>query len=368
MKHLSLIALCLALLLPRSHAAEIGTHGFFTMGYSFSNSDALYLQVVDRSGTFAALSMAGLQVAASINDRLTGKVQVITRSRPSQTFNVELDLAQIAYLASSRHQLLMGKLRLPVFMISDYQMVGALYPWNVPPPEVYELLPVGSVGSNNTFTGLNLLSHWADFGGWALDSEIYVGGSNEKLTPPQQEITARSKRLVGSNLTLGTEELKFRFSYLNTLHNSTTITLGGGGPPSPPTDSSLGVIQFITAGAKWEPADWLLQSEVARITAEDARFRKVTTLYATLGRYFADRSFLLHGTFASILSSSVSSSSLGQNSYTLGANYSLSDSAVLKLEASRVKPQSGPPGPGSNSPARPSAEMTVYHASVNFVF
>jgi hypothetical protein len=326
--------------------ADAEVHGFFTGGYAVSDSQNKFLGSIDRSGDFVSLTDAGIQLGATLTERISAKVQLVAEGRQNLAITPMLDLAQVRFLVLPGQELLAGQLRLPLFMISDYRMVGALYPWNVPPPEVYDLLPPQAAGSNETFVGVDLLSQWAEFSGWTLQSEIYGGGSEIHLQPPGQVIDATSKRIVGANVSLSTPQFQLRASYMNSLNQSTTAFAG-----SAPVDSSLGTLQFMTLGAKWEPGDLLLMSEFAHIAGEDPRFAHLYTAYGTAGYYLFNRVLLLHGTVSGILGASQTTQNIQQTSFNEGFNIQLAEgSVVLKFE---VQQTVLPPPPSQGGPGAP---------------
>ncbi|MBI3542178.1 MAG: hypothetical protein HY075_02745 [Deltaproteobacteria bacterium] len=375
---LTTVAFFLAPLAAR--AVDVDLNGFFTVGYARSNTSTIYLQTIDNSGDFARLSNGGLQASASISDRAMVKVQTVATGFPDKSFHLDLDLAQARYLVSSNHAVLLGRLRLPLYLVSDYRMVGALYPWTVPPSEVYDVLPLESVGSNQTFNGGNWVSQWELPAGWAAETELFGGGSSRSLDPPSQHIEAKVKRLFGAEASATRGRLELRASYLNSLDSSTTTTLGGGAVPSS-SDTSLGVLNLATAGVRWEPKSWLLQGEFARIFSDNPRFRAVQSHYETLGYRWFSRKLLTQLTFSQLLDSSKSSSSLGQKSYLFGLAYSLDTNFVVKAEVQRVVPTPPPtaPAPPPGAPPRPpqatglfssqpSNGFTVYYLSINAAF
>jgi hypothetical protein len=363
---------------------DVDTHGFFTMGYSISNSSTKYLDSVSNEGSFTTLSKAGFQLGSTISDRLSAKIQFLAEGRPDNSFTPKLDLAQIRYLAFSSHEVILGRIRLPLFMISDYRMVGALYPWNIPPAEIYEILPDEAAGSKETFIGANIVSRLLEFSHWTLQSELYGGGGSSRFEPPGKQIDAMAKQILGATLSLSSNSLLFRASYLNTVSKSTTTITSGSPSGSNSIDSSLGRLQFLTAGSKWEPGNLLWMTEFSKIMGESTRFRSVYSGYTTLGYHFFNRSILLHGTVAKIFDSTQSTDDLAQLSVSGGLNLSLTDSTVIKVEAQRSNPsgsqnnQKPPPagGAGGNTSTgqkglfanAPGQGVTILHVSVNTAF
>lgn len=345
-------------------AVDVEVHGFFTVGYADNDSSTQYLGSINGgNGNFTALSDVGAQLGAALTDRLSAKIQLVAEGRQNQALIPSLDLAQIRYLLVPGHDLLLGQIRLPLFMISDYRMVGALYPWNVPPSEVYDVLPIGAVGAGETFDGANVVSQLADFSGWNLQSEVYGGGSSTHLTPPGEEIDGVSKRIFGANLSLSTSQFLLRVSYMNCLNQITTIVQQGGAVPQ---DSSLGTLQFFSAGSKWEPSDFLFMAEAVHIAGDNPKFASLYSGYFTAGYYLFGRKLMVHGTVAPFENASGRNPSLTQITYNGGVNFQLGDSAVIKLEGQHtvLESMSGPPG----TPPTVASSVNLLLASVSATF
>ncbi|MGI2880062.1 sulfate ABC transporter permease [Vibrio furnissii] len=93
---------------------------------------------IDDDGCFDCDTTLGLQVDWILNDRWRASVQGV--KRPQDHFSSpELEWAYLesawgAYIAK------VGRLRLPVFMMSEYYYVSVAYPWIRPPQDVYDSL------------------------------------------------------------------------------------------------------------------------------------------------------------------------------------------------------------------------------------
>jgi len=370
-------ALAAVLLCSRAEAVDFELHGFFTTGYARSDSSVPYLNSITNSGTFSEVSDAGAQISAQVSPRLNVKLQFLAQGSQDASFTPEFDLAEAQYVLSSGHEVLGGRLRLPLFLISDYRYVGTLYPWTIPPPELYAILPVGSVGTDETFTGINFINQLAQFGDWVLINETFVGGSTGNVTPPQQEINYNIERLFGTTFSFEKPTAQLRFAYLNSYNQSTTTS--NTGPQGAPmtVDSSIGLLQFVTVGGRWDLNGWLFQAEGAKLFAENQRFQDIYSVYGTIGAPLFSRRFLLHETVATAIDAAHSNSGIGQTSFTTGINaIFFENSLVAKFDWQRAHPSqtSGqPPAPGNNQgsalfSATPPDELNVYYASLSASF
>lgn len=81
-------------------------------------------------------TILGFQLDWDISTQLRSSVQVV--KRPQDEFSSpELEWAFISYQVKNAN-IKLGRLRLPLFMMSEYYYVTQAYPWTRPPQDVYE--------------------------------------------------------------------------------------------------------------------------------------------------------------------------------------------------------------------------------------
>lgn len=83
-------------------------------------------------------SIAGVQFDFRVSDQVSFTTQLVGRTTDGD-FNVGADWAYLSWHATDSLTLRGGRMRIPMFMLSDYLDVGYTYPWARPPEEVYNL-------------------------------------------------------------------------------------------------------------------------------------------------------------------------------------------------------------------------------------
>lgn len=78
----------------------------------------------------------GLQLDIDLFDSLTASGQVVKRTQDEWS-DPELEWAYLSYEFDD-FEVRAGRLRLPLFLVSEYYYVGQAYPWARPPQEVYD--------------------------------------------------------------------------------------------------------------------------------------------------------------------------------------------------------------------------------------
>ncbi len=353
-------------------AFDISTKGFLTFAYRKSDSPILYNNAVSEEGEYSEGTQAGLQFHSNLSNKLDGFLQILADGGNGREFSFNLDIAHINYSYSSKHQILAGKIRLPVWMISDYLKVGSLYPWINAPEEVYEIVPLDTIGANHTFFGVSFEGLLYQKGLQSLNYRFYHGGNENN----RNNIRSRVKNLHGLVLEYKFDDYYLKSSYLNSVSSAEReVSVGTF------TDASFGRGEFFSLGGKYDGEKLLILSEFSMVLAENPAYEDVKSYYFLLGGYIFDQTVLLHGTFSKVLDSSKSNIDIFQQTLTFGANYNLDLSTILKLEYKIISPKNPiarPPPPGgggaaTNGPAglfsqNPGRDVSLYGISINTMF
>ncbi|MCP4320864.1 MAG: sulfate ABC transporter permease [Alteromonadales bacterium] len=128
-----------------SHAAinltdSLSLSGFASASASKSDNETPILQnrEITEEWCFDCDSTAGLQVDWAITNALRASAQIV--KRPQDSFSSpELEWAYIAYEYESL-TFRAGRLRLPLFLMSEYYYVSYAYPWFRAPQDIYDTL------------------------------------------------------------------------------------------------------------------------------------------------------------------------------------------------------------------------------------
>ena len=348
-------------------SGNLSISGFGTLGVAESNSNqaqfARYNQA-EGVGDQARIGLdtnLGLQASYALDDRLSGTVQILSRKNTSPTFTTDLTWAFLKYKVSDELSVRVGRVALPVFMISDYQNVGYANTMMRPPVEMYAQAPIES-GDGVDFNYQHAL------GDTNLGVQGVLGVSRGKLFLVSTGTVATYRAPVrGLSVTADRGPLTLRASYLSAAMSSNDIT------PVNTLVSTLTNVGFgqlgqdiavadkkVVFGALGATLDWnniVVQSEYGQRRAKDKvyipdtnswyamagyRIGKVLPYYSHAVAKDAGSSITLPAGFpaSGALANVVRGALLApeQNSDTLGLRWDFAKSADLKLQLDRVHP------------------------------
>ena len=147
----AVVPLLLALGAGTAGAATFDVSGFGTAGFVITDTDKAEFvrgsQPVgaDSSGDVGVDSIAGVQATVHLTDAISGTTQVLLRRLYNDGFELDAPLAFIKAQVNKDFAVRVGRLPLPVFLVSDFRQVGFANTWIRPPVEVYGQVPIDSV-------------------------------------------------------------------------------------------------------------------------------------------------------------------------------------------------------------------------------
>jgi len=407
MRNFSKLAAALLAAFASVPASAVQFDGFLTAGGALSDEATTgYLGTINDEISFETDSRFGLQISSDIADD-TSVVAQLLGAGADENFNAKVEWAYIDYEFNGNVSLRAGKIKEPVFLISDYVEVGYAYPWIRPPAEVYSNNPL------NTVNGMELLIQFP-MGKNVLSLQPYLGSNTEDIPGTngfgQFEATAISGidiKFAGRGYTIHASTLK------------TDVTTQGGLqiPLNAPGSSgtlaanlvSAGEAELTSAGFNLDIANVVLYAEwqEREITGTvSTLFPDQESSYVTLG--YRIGKWLPHVTVATIEgTTSTAPSSAGttavtcadasgctvggnpfadgaplgnfgraeQDSTTVGLRYELNDSAALKFEyqiidvatGSMMDPNFGLFEASFTSPA-PADEIAITSIALDVIF
>lgn len=196
-------AVALACTLTTVDAQEIEFNGFLSaVGGLTTEEDTEYAGYDDEAG-FDPDSVLGLQVNATISDRLRAVAQVLARG--DDDFDAELEWAYLAYDVSDRFTFRAGRLRAPFYQYSDFLDVSYAYPWIRPPEEVYSIVNITG------FQGIDLLYNW-NTGNWSNEIQAYYGAEDGEVAVNGARAQQEVNDFAGLAVETGNNLLTFRAS------------------------------------------------------------------------------------------------------------------------------------------------------------
>lgn len=371
------LGVCMALGAGGAQALEnVTLNGFLTAGATYGDPGILGNGLISQDGNireqldFLQDSRIGIQLSAKVNKEVSVTGQLLSRAR-EENYNMTADWAFVTYQASQALAVRGGKLKLPVFLVSDYIEVGYAYPWVRPPEEVYGGNPL------TTINGIDLLVR-LNFGSLNFLFQPYYGNSRgEQALVPQEAFAAMppsirppagsivymdftADNMSGANISLGSDAFTVRAGYLE----------------ADVSAESFGVIEnkakFASAGMTADWHDIVLYSEYFEREVEGraaGAFPAQKGYYGTLG--YRIGKWLPHVTY-SVLDDNLEPGApalgtpLKQTSTALGLRYELGTGAALKLEAKEVEPEEGTRGMLIAPPQK--GEVNIYSVTLDVVF
>ncbi|MGR5065425.1 porin [Photobacterium sp. DNB22_13_2] len=248
----SLLAVALLVSPLTSVAAIQITDNFSISGFgstSIAKSDNSAPLFVNREITdetcYDCDTIFGIQADLSIIDHLNASVQVVKRPQDDWS-SPELEWAYLNY-EFSQFSVRAGKLRIPLFLVSEYFYVGQAYPWARPPQEVYD-----SILGFTSYEGISA--------SWLLEvndeavvtlTPYYGLGNDNKVEFSGQKFNFKTDHMAGLSAEVSGFNYRVHFGYMNSTYSV-----------SPSISSDKETLNIYTLGGEYSMNDWLFMSEV----------------------------------------------------------------------------------------------------------
>ncbi|MCM2678844.1 porin [Echinimonas agarilytica] len=241
-------------------------NGFASVGMGIASEDLGYAGYKDDDVHFSPDSMAALQVSFDINSKAQAVVQIVARGEDD--WDPEFEWAYVSYQFDNGVTARGGRLRAPVFMLSDYLEVGYAYSFARPSVEVYESLPI------STLDGFDLRIPVA-LGDTTLTFQPFVGETT--IEADNLENDTDVDNILGLAVELDWSDFNFRTSYATSElkeESESSIVDGADGT-------------FLGFGAGWDNGDWVVMGEWTRIEV-DGLYPDTDSYYVSAGYRYND--------------------------------------------------------------------------------
>ncbi|WP_317204826.1 hypothetical protein [Janthinobacterium sp.] len=352
----------------------------------------------DKTARFGVDSNLGLQASITANETFSFVGQTLVRKDAVDEFRPELAWAFAKAKINEEFSVRVGRMGLPVFMISDYRNVGYANTMLRPPGEVYSQVPLNSIdGIDGTFQRA--------FGETNLTAQLALGRTRATLaTGPDSTIHIQGKSIVALNLVAEHGPLTLRFGRAQTKitiddssdQNKLMAALRGTGaafhlPQLGTLADDLAVTDkkasFTSLGLGLDWNNILVQSEFAK-RKTDSYINNTTSWYVMGGYrigkflpYYSHANLKSDGTvantvpaMAALIPLSVGVNTLlhtrnlqEQSTDSIGLRWDFHRSAALKVQIDRIKPKNGQ-GLFIDAASGFKGPVTVGAVAIDFVF
>jgi len=332
-----------------AQAFDFQMHGFADLVGDQSNT-SFPIDSIENQGTRLTVdpeSRLGLNLSADLGDNLTFASQIVGQGDAGGQYNLQADWLFATYRPMEGLSIRAGKQINPAFLYSEQFDVGFTYLWARLPYEVYGIYPLDS------FNGLAVI-YSKFFGDLQLRTEIFGGAGNETIPGPTFTFVGTSNDDKGIDVTLSSDHFKARVGYIAANPTGTlTFDVPIEKIPQGTVESvftgpaDLGTTQLISAGASLDYMKFTGSAEFARFLSSGALVHTSSGAYGSLGYHvfpWLTPYFLyawqgdLDGTAYVFPDPSVSTTlKTDQHSETVGLNFKVSPSAVVKVEYMRTQ-------------------------------
>lgn len=277
------------------------------------------------------LSKFGAQLTYGLTDTLGVTLQATAKPLQDE-WQANLEWAYLSWQANDQLMVRAGRLRSPVYMYSESLDVGFSYPWLRLPDEVYSQVQLTNYEGADVLYTLPL-----SYG--SVTFQVAAGqAKNRDYFAYDDLFSIDYGKLFGGNVSLATNDYgTFRVGYVEA-DISTTID-GVVNAFGTPTYLQLLELKkdkgkFTSIGYQYDNGTWLTANEWTTRVTENDNNASIDSFYLMGGRRFGD--FLAHVTYAQL-----DENEGRQNSWTLGLNYNIAPTVVLKTEYKRVDTSGG---------------------------
>ncbi|MDX2322091.1 MAG: hypothetical protein QNK26_16015 [Moritella sp.] len=318
---------------------DISLSGFGSTSITQSNnSTPLYInREISDNTCYDCDTTFGLQGDIQFTDQFNASVQVVKRPQDNWS-SPELEWAYLGYNVSD-FDLKIGRLRLPLFLSSEYYYVGQAYTSARPPQEVYSSI-------------LGITSYDGISGTW----DIEINDENYLAITPYFGIESESDVNIGSaryhftiekSTGLSTELSGFDYRIIfNYTHSKFALDLN----EKPYLNNSINI---FTLGAEYSLERWILTSEVL---IDEMHFNWYSSL-----AYNIDK-FTPYVTYAE------SHHNQKNNSLLLGVRFDLTTTVSLNAEWKYTDANGGDSGELITDPIDGDTDAQLYTVMLNFIF
>jgi len=273
---------------------EFQFSGFGTLGIVHSNNDKEdyastnkpYGAGFTNQTDFTADNIAAVQLDAKLNDTVSSTLQVVSELNQEGNFRPRIEWANIKLNINKNTFLRLGRLGSPVYMVSDYRLVGYASTWVRNPVEVYNLIAFSHGEGGDINYRQSLGQGFLALQGGLYNAKFQVADGR---FPVPNEGNLNKVKLLNMSYEQGafTGRIMYAEGSLDFIP-SRLLPLAGvleqvGGI------TEVSPASFFALGATYDPGPWLVQSEyTVRRSSHGIVTPKQSAWYVMGGLRFGD--------------------------------------------------------------------------------
>lgn len=333
-------------------------------------------------------SNLGLQVTGKFSDRVSFTAQGLVRKYGDEdSYGAELTWAFAKIKLNDNFSVRLGRVGLPVYMISDVRNVGYANTMLRPPTEVYRQVPFDSVDGGD-------ITYQHSFGDSTVTAQLGIGNTTVRFS---EGFDVDFKRTMAAQLLLENGPFTYRLGHsrtkftvddspnVTTLTNAFTALNLRGLLAQIPSNDVTGT--FNSAGISMDYNNIIGMTEFAKRKTDSRLVHDTTSWYVMLGyRWGKFVPFVMHGDvkqdsirsfptlpttgpLAPLAAGANAAIRSGlQSSTAIGIRWDFYKSAAFKLQMDRVKTRDGDGYFANPKPGFAGSTVNVYAAAIDFVF
>jgi hypothetical protein len=206
-------------------------------------------------------SRFGAQLTAYVTSQLSAVLQLVSEQNYANSYRPEVEWANIKYQLTPDFDARIGRIELPLFLVSDARKVGFVNPWVRPPGEVYSIEPL----TNNDGVDLSYRLH---LGGVTTTIAAEYGRTYRIDFPLRESAEAHDLRALIIKTEYGAALFNLSYTAAHvTLYPDIVLfpayrELGAAGAAIADTYELVDKLAtVVSAGASYDPGKWFAMAE-----------------------------------------------------------------------------------------------------------
>lgn len=364
--------------------SNVTVNGFFTLSGGIASNDAGYAGY-DKTLDYVPETKVGLQASFEVTESTYLVAQLVARAE--QHWSPEMEWAFLSHTFDNDLTLRAGRLRVPLYMYSDYLEVNFAQPWLRPPEEVYAVVPVSS------YEGIDFVYTIPfDEAEWLFQAYTGVGSDPDSETGFGTDVEYDD--VIGMSTSFTYNSFTVRASYVMTTLNSGQAFVPGSYNTVPLVNFSDSDTNFLGLGASYDDGDLLVvaewtRSQVEATQSDDALYggnwQDVDSAYISVAYRFGnitpyvtyaimetsdddERQAAFEASGSPVDAANQAIFDAQRSTYSAGLRYDVNANMALKFDVTYADDFGDTSGGLSGNIAKTEEDTTVYTASLNMVF